>query len=134
MEFKKLFSVITRNMSELSELKEQINKLTQIVVGHISATEEYRTSRDKLVNAHSDALWDKNGNPGALTKLDRVERIADEHEEVLKDSKESPGLVTRVDRLIQKDHQRTWIMKIVVSAVTALGAERIWELIKSIKQ
>jgi hypothetical protein len=89
-------------MSELSEIRDSLNKMNMLLTSHIAATEEYRKSRDKVIDAHSEALWDDGDSPGALTKL---------------------------DRLIQKDHQRTWFVRMIAAAVIGLGLDRIWHLI-----
>jgi glutamine synthetase adenylyltransferase len=90
-------------MSELSDIKESINELKQIVNGHIAVTNEYRRNQEKVQSAITDAIWDKGREPGALTKL---------------------------DRLIEKDKSRTWLMRTVVTAVAGLGLDRLWHLLK----
>jgi hypothetical protein len=90
-------------MSELTDIKKSLDDLTRIVTTHIAATDEYRKSKDASWKAMTDAIWDKDGNPGALTKL---------------------------DRLIQKDNQRTWVMRVVYAAVAGLGLERVFHFFK----
>lgn len=61
-------------MSELSEIKKSVDDLKDIVITHIAKTDEYRTHKDKLTEAHSQALWDHGDNKGLVTKVDRLER------------------------------------------------------------
>ena len=93
-------------MSDISQLKEAVESLTTIVNKHIAETNEYRKHRDKIVDAHSEALWDKEG------------RI---------------GLLTKVDRLIQTEAVRVKVYFVMITATVGIAAERLWEGLKQLK-
>lgn len=90
-------------MSELSEIKKGLDDLKTIVVTHIAATNEYREHRDKLVDAHSKALWDHEGKP---------------------------GLTTKVDRIIQAEEKKDWQRKALGTGFIALICERAAHIFK----
>lgn len=90
-------------MSELSEIKKGLDDLKTIVVTHIARTEEYREHQTKLINAHSDALWDNDGNA---------------------------GLVTKVDRILQAEVKKDWQRKALGTGVIALIGERFSHFFK----
>lgn len=62
-------------MSELSDIRKDVVDLTTMVREHIAETKAYRNEQGKLLNAHSDTIWDKDGKPGLATKLDRLVEI-----------------------------------------------------------
>lgn len=62
-------------MSELSEIKKDIADLRTIVVEHVTKTETYRMEKDKLIESIKATVWDKEGNPGLATKVDRLNEI-----------------------------------------------------------
>ncbi len=77
-------------MSELNDIKKALDELKSMVEVHIAKTETYRKERDKVVDAHSDALWDMRGNAGLVTEVDRIkEFLKSEKEKKLQNSKES---------------------------------------------
>lgn len=90
-------------MSELSDIKDSINELKQIVNGHIAVTNEYRKNQDKVQSAITDAIWDKGREPGALTKL---------------------------DRLIEREKDRSWFQRGIIASIITLGVDRVWHLFK----
>lgn len=97
-------------MSELSEIKKSLDDLTKnvdglttIVNGHIVKTETYRVERDKVLDAHSNIIWDQG---------------------------ENKGLATKVDRLIQTEINRKWTIRAVVGALLAGLIDRLVHLIK----
>lgn len=93
-------------MSELSELRDSVNKLTLVVEKHIAQTEEYREQRDQAWKALTTSYWGKDGNA---------------------------GLETKVDRLVQNDARRTWAFKAVVTGLIGLLLERFVSLFQHFK-
>ncbi len=89
--------------NELISIKKSVDELRSIVDRHISETNTYRVLRDKLVDAHSNVIWDQEGRP---------------------------GLATQMDRLIQMEKAKDWQRKAIGTGVIALIGERIAYFLK----
>lgn len=71
-----------REHDDTQAIFREVSEIKSMITNHIAETMAYRRERDKVVDAHSDILWDKDKKPGMVTRFDRIEQDREREKEM----------------------------------------------------